>query len=397
MHMELQWTVWMPWTFWALHRTLEHAAVLRRYRRADRRLRGAAAPVEHLLRRLSRDARRPGRRPAALRNARAAPEGLRWPRWRLARCWRSCSPRRMRRRISPRRQQLGGRSEEQVLTFSAPPSSYTVATDGNYLYGERSAPRGRPERRLFPGILAVLLAVVGLLLRQPSAARRSRICSRWPPRSRCRWALYGYSFSFLYRHVPVFDALRAPARLGIFVVFFLAVLAAWGHAAVEAALPRTGRRALAAAICGVLLLEYWVAPLRLVPLSKRAAAAVCVARAAAARRRRRIPDARARGAPGRRGALCVYVDVPLDAERERLQRVLPSVLPRADRQAARVSRRRFDRCAAARRRTLRRSSISLPTRRTAPDRYSPRSRTATPVIHAARPFHDGAAIAIRLR
>ena len=22
MHMELQWTMWMPWAFWALHRTL---------------------------------------------------------------------------------------------------------------------------------------------------------------------------------------------------------------------------------------------------------------------------------------------------------------------------------------------------------------------------------------
>ena len=22
MHMELQWTMWMPWSFWALHRTL---------------------------------------------------------------------------------------------------------------------------------------------------------------------------------------------------------------------------------------------------------------------------------------------------------------------------------------------------------------------------------------
>jgi hypothetical protein len=33
MHLELQWTVWIPWAFWALHRTFEtgsrrHAALL---------------------------------------------------------------------------------------------------------------------------------------------------------------------------------------------------------------------------------------------------------------------------------------------------------------------------------------------------------------------------------
>jgi hypothetical protein len=159
---------------------------------------------------------------------------------------------------------LGPRPEEQVLTYSAQASNYTIATDGNYLYGERSAPRGRPERRLFPGIAAVLLAVVGLLLRAPS---REAIVYLVALAAAFEMSLgaYGYSYPFLYRHVPVFDALRAPARLGIFVVFFLAVLAAWGHAAIEAALPPLRRRALAVLVSAVLLLEYWVAPLRLVP------------------------------------------------------------------------------------------------------------------------------------
>src|SRR6185436_18687191 len=76
---------------------------------------------------------------------------------------------------------------------------------------------------------------------------------------------HGYTFSFLYHDVPIFDALRAPARLGIFVVFFLAILAAYGHAALEAALTRRARWVLLVAISAVLLLEYWVAPLRLVP------------------------------------------------------------------------------------------------------------------------------------
>src|SRR6266542_2187889 len=77
--------------------------------------------------------------------------------------------------------------------------------------------------------------------------------------------LRGYSFSFLYEHVPFFTALRAPARLGIFVVFFLAIRAAYGHAAIEGTLAKRGARVLTAGIVAVLLLEYWVAPLRLVP------------------------------------------------------------------------------------------------------------------------------------
>ncbi len=36
MHMELQWTVWIPWTFWALHRTLEPASVASGFSRTSR-------------------------------------------------------------------------------------------------------------------------------------------------------------------------------------------------------------------------------------------------------------------------------------------------------------------------------------------------------------------------
>jgi len=68
----------------------------------------------------------------------------------------------------------------------------------------------------------------------------------------------------------LFTALRAPSRLGIFVVFALAMLAAYGHAALEATLPKRLARVLSIAIAAVLLLEYWVAPLRLVPFPNTA-------------------------------------------------------------------------------------------------------------------------------
>ena len=97
------------------------------------------------------------------------------------------------------------------------------------------AARARPERRLFPGILTA--AARDRRAAAASSVERGHRLSRSALVAAFEMSLgfYGYTFSFLYHHVPVFDGLRAPARLGIFVVFFLAILAAYGHAALEAA------------------------------------------------------------------------------------------------------------------------------------------------------------------
>ncbi len=267
MHMELQWTVWMPWAFWALHRVFD------RGRRRDGALVGIFVALQFLssiyygiflatllslvaaLFLLTVRGERLQRAVIALAaggllaGALAAPYALEY-----ARTAKS----------------TGDRPEEQILMFSARPSSYTLATDMNYLYGGWRASKGRPERRLFPGILPLLLAVTGLLLRRPATAALIYLMAL-AASFEMSLGLYGYFFSFLHRHAPAFGGLRAPARLGIFVVFFLGLLAAWGHAALEGAVAGPGaprRRArrltLAALIGGVILLEYWVAPLRLV-------------------------------------------------------------------------------------------------------------------------------------
>ena len=265
MHMELQWTIWTPWAFWALHRVFQQG------RLRDGALVGLftalqffssiyygifLATVLALSSVLLLCASRTGARrklvslalAAALAAAMLAPYVIPYART---------------------RQHVGSRSPEQVLEFGARASSYLVATDTNLLYGVRSAPRGRPERRLFPGVLALLLAVTGLLLRRPTDTAIV-YCLNAVAAFEMSLGLRGYSFTFLYDHVPFFTALRAPARLGILVVFFLALLAAYGYAALEAAIPRRGARALAAGIVGLLLLEYWVAPLRLVPFPNAA-------------------------------------------------------------------------------------------------------------------------------
>jgi hypothetical protein len=261
MHMELQWTVWIPWTFWALHRTIETG--LRRYGIMV----GAFLALQFLssiyyglflatlltlcalLLLCGLDRRLLGSRISALAVGAIAAAVLVAP---------YAIP------YAAQRDQVGGRPEEQVVMFSARPSSYLVTTPSNYLYGERSAPRARLERLLFPGVLPLLLGVTGLFLVRPSNEAIVYLLGLVAA-FEMSLGFYGYTFTFLYYHVPVFNSLRAPARLGIFVVFFLAILAAKGYSAVASTFRPRLRPALLAVVSATLLLEYWVAPLHLVP------------------------------------------------------------------------------------------------------------------------------------
>ena len=260
MHLELQWTTWIPWTFWALHRTFETGAV------RDAVLLGVFVTLQFmssiyyglflatllvvcgLFLLLGSRRGEIRKRIVALVLAGVTAALLILP---------YAVP------YAETRRSLGARSEDQIVMFSARPSSYRAATETNYLYGDRSARIGRGERRLFPGILPILLALVGLLLLPPTDQALMYLIGLTVA-FEMSFGLKGYTFSLLYDHVPGFDGLRAPARLGIFVIFFLAVLAAYGHAALAKSLDKRLQPVLTVGIAAVLLLEYWVAPLPLV-------------------------------------------------------------------------------------------------------------------------------------
>ena len=76
---------------------------------------------------------------------------------------------------------------------------------------------------------------------------------------------HGVLYPLLYEYVGVFRALRAPARASVFCLLFLGVLAAYGTAALTAAMTTRTRRAVAALICAIVLMEYRVGSLLLVP------------------------------------------------------------------------------------------------------------------------------------
>jgi hypothetical protein len=259
MHLELQWTVWIPWTFWALHRAFETGALRHAL------LLGAFVALQFmssiyyglflvtlvpLCAVLLLCGTRVGEvrsRLRALIVAAGTAALLTLP---------YLFP------YAITRHDVGPRPEDQIAMFSARPSSYRATTETNYLYGERTLRIGRGERRLFPGILPLLLAVVGLLLYSASREAIMYVVALAIAFD-MSFGLKGYTFSFLYQHVPAFDGLRAPARVAIFVIFFLSILAAYGQAALERAAGKRLRRGLIAAIPAVLLLEYWVAPLPL--------------------------------------------------------------------------------------------------------------------------------------
>lgn len=259
MHMELQWVMWVPWAFWALDRTIATGA--RRYGL----LCGLFVALQMLssiyygiflaillglasvLLLLATRRRQLTRAAGALALGGIVAAVI---------CGAYAMP------YLETRQKVGSRSPDEIAMFSARPSSYLVATPENRLYGRMFQGRGTAERRLFPGFAAAMLALAGLLLRAPTATVIVYFIAMIAA-FELSLGIRGYSYMLLHAHLPVFAGLRAPARFGIFVVFFLAALAAFGYAMVESMLRPRGRRVLAIAAVGVLIAEYWVAPLRL--------------------------------------------------------------------------------------------------------------------------------------
>jgi hypothetical protein len=222
MHMELQWTMWMPWAFLALHKTLDTG----RWRFGIAT--GLAVALQMLssiyygiflatllafsgLFLLISDRAVTLRRAIAALALGAMIAGVI--------CGAYAVP------YLRTRDAIGERGDHEVIMFSARPANYRVATATNWLYGT-SATGSRPERRLFPGALAVLLAMIGLLLRIP-ARRQIVYLLAMVAAFEMSLGFGGYTFTFFHDHVFLYRGLRAPARLGIFVVMFLANLSSY--------------------------------------------------------------------------------------------------------------------------------------------------------------------------
>ncbi len=252
MHMELQWTMWMPLAFLALHRTFDTG------RLRDGLATGAAVVLQML------SSIYYGVFLVTLLTADAVLLQI-GERWTTVR--RSVVPLTAgallavaliglyARPYLRARDRVGERPVAEVKMFAARPADYLVTPRDNWLYG-RLQTRGEMERRLFPGAVAFLLAVVALLLRQPSRVIVAYVVVGVAA-FEASLGFRGYSYSFLHQHVAAFHALRAPARLGIFVVFSLAVLAGFGYTFLASALRARGRLILLVLLLTAVLAEYF--------------------------------------------------------------------------------------------------------------------------------------------
>jgi len=228
MHLELQWTMWMPLTLWAIHRVFDEGSMRHGV------IAGAFLALQLLscvyygaflaiivavfvpLLALSQQGR--VRRaliplcigailPAVVAIAYGAP-------------------------YVANTQVSGTRDPGEIMNFSAYLSSYITAPTGNWLWGWTGGRFEGDERQLFPGVIAVALALL------PFARRR---------RPRLVWiylaitvvaielslGMNGTVYRWLHDHIWALAGFRAPARFGILMMCGLAVLAGFGYQSLQ--------------------------------------------------------------------------------------------------------------------------------------------------------------------
>jgi hypothetical protein len=164
---------------------------------------------------------------------------------------------------------VGTRSAEETQLYSAEAVNYLASPASNRLYGSTSARWGQNEKALFPGVTAIVLALVGL----------------WPPLCRRRLlyalallfaldlsrGLYGFSYGALREALPFFQGLRVTARAATMVQLALAVLGGYGIARLVQHSSRTSYLGATVTALAVLLtiVEYTNKPLPLMPLATK--------------------------------------------------------------------------------------------------------------------------------
>jgi len=187
--------------------------------------------------------------------------------------------------LSVQKELHAGWSLENNETFSASLQAYLYAAESNPLWGRLAARLSYvygpccPPDTLFPGLLATLLAALGI-------ARWRRRPSRPGPYLQEGFYLlllvsafalslgpslhvranevvplpFSLPYAWLYHAVPFFRAMRAPVRFANLVMLALAVLAGYGTAAVLSRLSRRVAVVATVVLAGVLLVEYAAVP-----------------------------------------------------------------------------------------------------------------------------------------
>jgi hypothetical protein len=256
-HLELQWTMWIPLAFWAVHRTLEDASwrvgalaglivALQLFSCIYYAIFLALfLPVLVLL----LVATRPRRVIASV--AAIVPGGvvaamLAYP---------YSGP------YVANAMRAGGRDLRDAVAFSTTLPAYVTAPRENWLWGWTAERFSGDELHLFPGLLAVALAMLGL-----AGGPRRIICVYIVIgllAAELSRGVYGVLYPVLHEHLWPLQGIRAVARFSVVGFCALALLAGFG---VEYLQQRAGsryRRWICPIIVVLLMAEYGSAPIEL--------------------------------------------------------------------------------------------------------------------------------------
>jgi hypothetical protein len=254
MHLELQWTVWMPLTLLAIHRVFEDGSIKQ----------GVVAGLLLALQLLSSVYYGAflGMITAVFIVLLAASQPSRVRSAMAPLCFVAILPALValvyaRPYIEVARL-FGTRDAGEIATFSAYASSYVTAPTQNWLWGWTGAGVEGDERFLFPGLVTVTLAAMAFAKR---------------PRGRFSWiylglAVVAFEFSlgmngavyrWLHDRIWALEGFRAPARFGILVVCALAVLAGFGFENLQRLISR--RSVLVTTVLVALAVECGSSPL----------------------------------------------------------------------------------------------------------------------------------------
>jgi hypothetical protein len=120
---------------------------------------------------------------------------------------------------------LGGRNVAEIARYSAQPLNYLSATSLSWLWGWTADRWGGPELRLFPGIVAAVLAVASVRHRWRLTVVYALVMGLAIELS---FGTHGALYRWLSSHITALDGFRSTSRFAMVAICGLAVLAGLG-------------------------------------------------------------------------------------------------------------------------------------------------------------------------
>ncbi len=253
MHLELQWAMWIPLAFWAVHRAADAESwrygllvglflwlqVLSAVYYGVFLSMVLVALVPIVL--LGKAPMRPARVVAGLAGGAVLAGVLTLP---YARIYQRNA------------EVLGDREMEQIVRYSATPISYLSSPSQSWLWGW-TARWGTDELYLFPGAMAIVLAIAALWYqpRRLVVAYAALLALAFD----LSLGTNGLLYPFLLEHVDALHGLRSSSRMGVISLCAIAMLAAFGTHAIQRRLVvrHTGLAAASVAlVLGLMTLDY---------------------------------------------------------------------------------------------------------------------------------------------